>query len=438
MEFLHTAFIIFLMSLFISINYLSGFYFCIPLNMKKKYIIAHVLISLIWGYALCINALTEAIPYSYFWNCIVELGFMFGTIYLFSTGNFVRNIFISFLAARIPTILSSAIVSLISKDFFNNFNLIEGGYKSLNIGMILFYIFINTIFVLLIRKVIIKLPQNGIIWNIIYNVFMYSFISQQVFEIIMRSINKNDFFTNKYNHIILQLASFLFIIFIIILGIVYSKSTQNKLENKILRHKIDESNIIHNSISQKKQQMHALRHEWNRQLELIRDSKGYVPSNVMQKYINEANDHLSLFMNFPLSGNLIVDTTIEKNIITMQKNNYEIEVIIAPITFDDDMDIDFVYTLEEIFDYINNHIVGLKWCRLYLRKIRNSLICTYEIGYDSTKQYIRCKLGTLIGDELNLNQHLTVTRQIIDKHQGSFLYNYDRNNITISYMFTCE
>lgn len=425
---------VFIISLFISTNYLSGFYFCLPLNMKKRQIVVHILVSILWGYLLCINAYAMTLPAPYIIDMIVELGYMYGTIYLYSTGSVVRNIFVLFIAARGSNILSAALTFLVSKDFFMNFHVIKDGYKNLSYGSIFLFILCNTVCVLLIRKLIRMLPEEHFIWNIIYKIFVYGLVLQQSVEGISQAFSKPDYTTYKYQHALLQLSSGIFLILVILFAVIFTKTREKQENTAILEHKLNESKKLFQESIKQKQNFHTIRHEWNRQATLIQQANGYVPADKLSQYIENADEHLMQYMKYSQSGNLLVDTANMLGIKNLHEIDCKTELIIAPLSLDDDTDMELSYMLGETYTYITTNIKDLKWCRIYLRGIQGNIICSFETGYASKLQYLRCKLGTLIGEELSLNQKLAMTKQIIKKHHGSFYYQYDTEKITISYM----
>lgn len=425
---------VFIMSLFISSNYLCGFYFCLPLKMNKRQIITHILVSILWGFILCINAYAMSIPAPYLWGIVVELGYMYGTIYLYSVGSTARNIFVSFVAARGSNFLSAGIVLLVSKEFFLNFHVIKNGYKTLSYTSVFLFILCNIVCIILIRKLVCMLPKDEFIWNIIYGVFVWGFLLQQLFESIAYTFVKTDYTKYKYEHTLLQLVSGVFLMLVIIFAIIYSKNAEKKRITFQLHHRLTEAQALFEESVKKKESFQSIRHEWNRQEDLIRQSKGYASRDEISSYIEAADEYLKQYMKQPQSGSLLVDTAIDKGIEKLRQTNCEIELIVAPLELEEKTELELSYMLGELFNYVSNNIQGLTWCRIYLRKIRGNLISSFENGYDSRKQYIRCKLGSFIGEELALNQRLALTKEIVKNQQGAFYYQYDKEKIVISCM----
>ena len=181
-----------------------------------------------------------------------------------------------------------------------------------------------------------------------------------------------------------------------------------------------------------------LRHEFNRQMELIRDAKDYVPSDVLQHYLNHLNDVSKDFLSLSQSGSLYLDTAIEDNYSSLKTYPLVSEIVIMPIDLTQEQTKDIILITNDFFEYIRNKHSLLKWYRFTIRKRGSLLLCIMEAGYKNIFSYLLSSLSNLLFDKLVYFDHFSHIASVTRQRAGSFDLRVHKQQLTLAAMISLD
>ena len=185
----------------------------------------------------------------------------------------------------------------------------------------------------------------------------------------------------------------------------------------------------------KNRELHKLKHELNKQAEMIRAVEGYVPEKVSHNIMKSMGAKLNQSLTgMSVSGNLMLDTMLEKHYRELEERGIVLETILAPVKLHPDVEDSVLMIQEEMFGYISQFEKDCAWIRYSFRVSGASAFIVMEIGLSNENHYRRQKIKNIIGDSLIVRQTFAQITPVIARRDGSMNYQLDRKNISIGVM----
>lgn len=215
----------------------------------------------------------------------------------------------------------------------------------------------------------------------------------------------------------------LFLVALIVFLVALVKRRSVLLRKNQLETRIDILNSEYEHIVDMNRELHKVRHELNKQAEALRAVKGYVPEDVRTNIITKAGTNVEKsFSGMTLSGNLMIDTMLDKNYKCLEEHGILFETVLEPVSFSKEKEDDIVVIQEELFAFAKKFNDDCRWQRYSIR-VRNGLIfIMLEIGIENRSAYTRRKLLDMIGDKMLVRQAFVQTYSLISKNDGSIDY----------------
>lgn len=207
------------------------------------------------------------------------------------------------------------------------------------------------------------------------------------------------------------------------------------VQRQQLEKRIEILNSRYEEVVSKNRELHKLKHELNKQAEMIRAVEGYVPEEVSHNIMKSMGAKLNQSLaGMSISGNLMLDTMLEKHYRELEKRGIVLETILAPVKLQPDVEDSILMIQEEMFGYIRQFENDCTWIRYSFRVSGASAFIVMEIGLSNESYYKKQKVKNIIGDSLFVRQTFAQIAPVIAKRDGSMNYQLDRKNISIGVM----
>lgn len=415
-----------LLSLQISLCYLTSFYTYLSVNMRKKQVICHIMVSLVWGFVLGNLNWQMDSAIEYIWVIIIEVGYMYITTFLFTEGDFFCNVIRVILGAQTATTITTVPFFLANPQFQENY-VMPGRYSDLPVFELVLYDIVIIIVVFMLRPLVVKLicedRNRGLLYKVFFGLFQISYL----YEFVLRL--SEELKKGEELHVVYRLILAFLTVVIFIYIVIHSKRRSMEQQKNSLQNEKHRIAYQYEKMVEKNREMHMLRHEWNRQMELIRDALGYVPSDKLLSYVEKLDEKTRHFMMLSLSGNLYLDTVLEYHYTILEEKGIVVEMIIEPFSISESSVMDLVPVVEEMFRFVSEKAGFAAWCRFSIRQKKGKSICQMEIGNLDRKHYCFYKIMDGIGNHLWIRQSFPVTREITKKRNGATYYHFDRQTM---------
>lgn len=222
-----------------------------------------------------------------------------------------------------------------------------------------------------------------------------------------------------------------FVVFLAVLAKQRSMATHRKQ----LETRIELLNSEYEKIVEKNRELSKVRHELNKQAEALWATKGYVPEKVRINMMEEIGDKLQKsFSGMSLSGNLMIDTLLEKLRMQFYEKDIAFETVLTPIRFSKSVEDDIVVVQEEMFSFAERFYEYCNSVRYSVRVKNEILFIIMEIGLNNAGAYKRQKLIDIIGDKMVFRQAFNRTNSMIVKHDGSIDYELGKDGVLLGVM----
>ena len=222
--------------------------------------------------------------------------------------------------------------------------------------------------------------------------------------------------------------------FVVLLAVMAKRRRMNT-HKKQLETRIELLNSEYENIVEKNRELHKVRHELNKQAEILRVTKGYVPEMVRMDMIGQIETSVARsFSGMSLSGNLMIDTLLEKSYKELKDKGIVLETVLTPIRFPKALEDDIVVVQEELFKFGKRFYESSDSIRYSIRVKNDKLFILFEAGLSNVGAYKRQRLIDLIGDKMIFRQAFNQTYSLINRNDGSIEYDLGKSDVTIGIM----
>lgn len=413
-----------------SISYLIIFYFLLPVTLKKWQVMIHIPASVVWAAILFIGTHTLPFEYKMFFSFFVELIYMIGTIYFFTEGDVFRNFFYFWFMFEIVNSVSVIYLSLFNSQFIDI--LLLPDIPKARVEDFLPYYVVIIVIVFIFRPILKKLAQFTEGYVFVYRYIMAGVMVIGLAEYIARN------FLNRYKGMIMSsnvrvLLSLLACV-IVIYVVVWLKRKSTEQQKQMLERATILVGERYKHLVEDNRDMKKFRHEINRHTEMMKGIEDFIPYSEIKNYLKDLEQKNSVFLEISLSGNLYLDSMVERYYKILKEQGIMLETVLEPIKVDDQMAVELICIMEELFNVVLCNIRYKKWCRLSVRVKYDMLLCQLEVGYGGRLEYYRRKFLDMLGDEMIVRHQLTKTRSIAHKRNGSVLYKLEKGKGILAVM----
>lgn len=230
------------------------------------------------------------------------------------------------------------------------------------------------------------------------------------------------------------LSALCLIVFIVFLAALARKRRMASYKQQ-LESRIELINSEYENIVEKNRELYKVRHELNKQAEMLRATKGYVPEDVRSNMMKEAGEQVrKSFEGMSLSGNLMIDTMLEKIRRKMYGKSIVFETVLTPIRFSKQQEDNVLIVQEDMFSFAERFYDDCKGLRYSIRTKNRMIFIIMEIELDDAGAYKKQKFIDMIGDRMIFRQTFHRTYSMLSRHEGSIDYELGRDGISIGVM----
>lgn len=232
-----------------------------------------------------------------------------------------------------------------------------------------------------------------------------------------------------------KVASAVFIVAFVVMIVVMIKRKNLSLQKKQLRNRMAMINSQYDEVVAKNRELHRVRHELNKQAEALRAMKGYVPEklreDMMDSVAARTGDALA---GMSLSGNMMMDTLLEKHYRELKDKDIVLETVLAPVHLEKETEDCIVMIQEEMFEYAKRFEKNGKWVRYSVRRRGTAAFILMEICFEDEGTYKRQRFVDMIGDRLVFRQCFGQTYSLMSRYDGSIDYELDKGSVEVGVM----
>ena len=411
--------------------YMVGFFLHMHVTMTKRQVVWFLPLSFLWLVLESYFSCLPSSPFQLIMSNVFELSWLLPTLYLF-TDHFTLRLIRFSVISWIANGLSFLVIRLYNYREYMLFS----QKKLEQVSWVTIAIFaVSVVCVMIaeypIMQYLLKYrPELDRLYNIVACLYFGIIIMDLIIEInaaahgeyIMRSAIKG------------LVAVFLVACIVFLTTCVKQHSL--RMRRRQLECRITTMNSQYDEVVARNRNLHKARHEFNKHAEALRAVKGYVPEETRKNMIETAmNTGMQFMAGMSLSGNLMLDTILEKRYRELQEKNIVFETVITPIRFSKDVEDVIVMVQEETFEYAKRFMDDCKWIRFSVRIRGKVTFILFEMGLDDKKMYNRQRFVDMIGDRMIFRQAFSETYSIIARYNGCVDYNVHKSGMEIGVMF---
>ena len=418
------------MAIYAFLLYIVTFFLYSHVNMTKRQVLLFLPAVFLW--TLCETYFTcmPASPFQVVMCNLFELSWLLPTVYLF-TDHFALNIIRFSVVSWIANAVSLVVVSAYNYQdalLFANKRLNELSWVSVAIFTV------SVVVVILIEyypihKLMRYKPEFDKVYNVIA-VFYILFIIVDLIIEIKAAINGKYVWRGMFKGLIAGCI----VVFIVLLAVIIKRHGLS-IQKKQLQNRITYLDEQYADVVARNRELHKVRHELNKQVEALYALKGYVPEKTRKEMINSVKDKLCNDLEgMSLTGNLMLDTLIEKHYKELKEKNILLVTVLTPVKFSKATEDDIITIQEEMFAFAKSLDYNRKWIRYSIRKRADILFIMLEICFNDDEFNRKQKIIDMIGDKLFLRQAFDQTYSLISRKDGTLNYDIAKDILEIGAM----
>lgn len=271
-----------------------------------------------------------------------------------------------------------------------------------------------------------KLDKLYIVIGVIYYLFL---ILQTVLG--YRSAEEGEYADKNYFR---GGVAALFVILIIWM-LVWVRHQSLKLQKIQLQNRMDTLNRQYEEVAARNRELYFVRHELGKQAEAMRRVGSYVPEETRKKWEKSLEEQLHCSLSgLSLSGNLMLDTLIEKKKREYAESGRILEAILMPVKIGRISEEMVAMVQDELFRYADRFRHTGGWVRYNLRFRGRMAILMMEIDIGRPIRYHRNRLLNLIGDRWIVRRAFSQTYAAAAEYDGCVDYELKREQAVIGVM----
>lgn len=225
------------------------------------------------------------------------------------------------------------------------------------------------------------------------------------------------------------------IVLLIILVLVWVRHQSLKLQKMQLQNRMDTLNRQYEEIAERNRELYFVRHELGKQAEAMRRVGSHVPEETRKKWVQSLEEQLHCSLSgLSLSGNLMLDTLIEKKKREYAESGRILETILMPVRIGRRSEEMVAMVQEELFRYADRFRHAGGWVRYNLRFRGRMAFLVMEIDIGRPIQYHRNRLLNLIGDRWAVRRAFAQTYAVAAEYDGCVDYELKREQAVIGVM----
>lgn len=417
------------------ITYTVSFYLFLPVRLTGRQRIIHLFITCIWAYfpvAIVMHMTNSA---QYILEVLLETGYQYLMILLFTEGDFFYNVIRQSLASQLGNILGTGVIMLIDKDFMNTYFVMRE-YSAVKPATYLLYITMIALAFILEKPLFDRVLQYKVSSHFLYRVIFALFWISYIHEYIVRL--QEEFYSGTQMHIIYSVLYSSVALLIMIIIYIISLNTSLKYQKNSEQKEHAQMLLRYQNLTKANDRMLKLRHEFNRQMDIVKTAKQYIPSEAMNSYLAQLDDISKDFLTLSQSGLLFLDAAIEYNYSSLKQYDLIPEIIIMPFQVSEELTEDIILITNDLFEYIKTKHKRLGWYRFTIRKRESQLFLSMQAGYNNRNNYIISRLSNFIFDNFMYFDYLGHIAAISRKRDGIFESRILNNELTLNAMIPIQ
>lgn len=410
--------------------YVVGFFLHMHVTMTKKQVVCFLPAIFLWSLAEAYFTCLPSSPFSLIMCNLLELSWLLPTIYLFTDHFALRLIRFSV----VSWIANSVALGVLRLYDYKEYMLFTGKHLDVVSWRAIAIFALSVSFIMIIEYPFMKLlfryrPQLDKLYRAAIVGYLTIVVVDWIVEInaaahgefIMRSVIKG--------------LSAVCIVAVIVLLAVLAKRKGLNIKKRQLEKRMDILNSKYDEVAARNRELHKVRHELNKQVEAIYAVEGYVSEEVRAEMTESVlMQRQQLLEGISLSGNLMIDTMLEKHYKELSDNNILLETVLTPVALSKEAEDDILMVQEEMFGYNNRFLKNCEWVRYSIRLKGRSAFILMEMGFKNKKLYNKQRFVDLIGDRMIFRQAFSQTYSIAAKQNGCLDYKLNEDDMEIGVM----
>lgn len=401
------------------------FYFYLPVRLPLKWIPAHLIMCIFFGYLLSMMSRNMPELYQVGIGAVVEIGWTLVCL-LLCEGTICCNFIRYFLGTTLAQLARKLVLEAfdpvtykvcIDRDYhdFSPENIIEAD---------LLYI----IFLFLVKPFVCWLTKDTYGRRRIYQVLVTCIVAEIVTEILMRSLSFAAEERVHFRSLFTLLVSGLMLLAVCV---AYRKAKQWK--HRQMNRQQELLSDAYQSLYLENQTLHYAKHEVMRHMRRVRSLEHYVPEQEWIAYAEQLREEMGNVLIVPCTGNLFIDALILQQYNKAEAMGIMLELVLEPISKRTDKERQLLAISTELFNYIMKRKKAGGYIRFSIRNRCGRHIILIETDMTPVKYYRR-KLIDQLGDKMVFRQTFSQTRYIAAQEDGGMFYQLEPQMLKIMVM----
>ncbi len=332
---------------------------------------------------------------------VVELGYSYTCAYLLVEEDFFLAQVKQTLASQLANGLATLVYSFIAPDFFNTIYS-NRDFANAKPHEFAGYILATFLSLVVLKPVFERLtPYRERLRPVYIGIFFLQWITY-IHEFITKIIvDDKDITTMIRHHNDFYFLSCGAIVSLLVVLWVTQKNKLLSHEELERKQKTEQLLLQYENIIAADQKMREIRHEFNRQMDLIRAAKGYISREELVRYLGELDERSRERLSLSRSGSLYLDTAIEQNYAALKEYGITNEVVLAPLKVSEEVTNALINVINEYYAYIIAKHRYYDWFRITVRSHKKNIICLGEAGFKKPNGiHLRRTLSRIMGSML--------------------------------------
>lgn len=410
--------------------YVVGFFLHMHVTMTKKQVLFFIPAIFLWTLGETYYTCMPSSPFQIVMCNAMELSWLIPTIYLFTD-----HFSLSLIRFSVISWIANGVSLLVLKAYNLNEYILFSSKELNDISWDSIAVFACSVVIVLILEypVMQKLLKYRAQFYRLYLVAAFLYLCFIMIDwIIEIKAAVNGTFVMRGGA---KAASAIFLVAFIVLIVILIKYQHVYLQKRQLENRITTLNSRYDEVVGKNRELHKVRHELNKQAEALRAVKGYVPEKIRKNMVESVTEMTGeTLKGMSLSGNLMIDTLLEKHYKELAEKNIVLETVLTPVGFEKEMEDSIVTIQEEMFEYAKRFEKSSKWVRYSVRVHGMATFILMEICFENGTTYRKQKLLDIIGDKLVFRQSFGQTYSLMAKCDGSVSYELDNGDVSVGVM----
>ncbi len=235
--------------------------------------------------------------------------------------------------------------------------------------------------------------------------------------------------------VFVKLCAAAVIIMLLVWMLVWIRHQSLKLQRQQLQNRMDMLDRQYRDVAERNRKLYRVRHELGKQMEAMRNARGYISEGTREKWMNSLEEELhGSLAGLSLSGNLMLDTLIEKKKREFAERSMVLETILEPVRLGRKSEEIVAMVQEEMFHYADRFRHAGGWARYNLRFHGRMVILMLEIDIGHAGQYRRNWFLNLIGDRWAIRRAFAQAYAAAAEYDGCVDYELKREQAVIGVM----